>query len=399
MLPVTGPFEVTYSSSDIVYGRGSIRQLGRDLGNRDLERALVVSGSNVGANEDLMNPLKRSLEDQLIAVFDETTPEKQIETAYDGIQLLRELDIDVIVAVGGGSSLDTARLMNVLDVDGRTLEDLRQEIESTGTVSPASVAGPLRSLVVVPTTFAGADLSGGGSLEIFDRDDSPDGDVHRIGVAQRELAWPDLLYYDVDLFETTPMGALAGSAMNGFNKGIETIYSGTPSAFSDAAAIHGLRHLSAGLPDLPDADAFERAVSGIMLVQYEREISVVHAFGHGFTYHYPVQQGVVHGILVPHVLESVFERVDARRDLIAEGLGIETSGRSSDAIGTAIVEEVAAVRDSLGLPSRLHELDPVEQADFRKISEFIATDGPMDATPDGYDPDPSTIENTLHAAW
>ncbi|MFL9708858.1 hypothetical protein, partial [Aeromonas veronii] len=72
--------------------------------------------------------------------------------------------------------------------------------------------------------------------------------------------------------------------MNGFNKGLERIYSNRSTPITDATAIRGLQMLQAGLPNLPgDTVAMERAVVGIILVQFARRLSIIHAFAHGYT--------------------------------------------------------------------------------------------------------------------
>jgi len=185
---------------------------------------------------------------------------------------------------------------------------------------------------------------------------------------------------DPALFETTPQSVLAGSAMNGFNKGIETPYAADASPVSDATAVHGTRLLRDALPhvagDRPDDPAAtDRAVVGALLVQLGRKISVIHAFGHGFARRYDVQQGTVHAVVAPHVLAYLFDEVDASRRALANGLGVATAGRDDAAIAEDVVSEVAAVRDSLPVPSRLRELDPVDEDDFPRSPSTSPTTG------------------------
>ena len=67
MIPIPDSFDYDHCGVDLVYGRGRIDELGEDLAERGFERALVVCGSNVGANEDLMGPLREGLGDRLPA--------------------------------------------------------------------------------------------------------------------------------------------------------------------------------------------------------------------------------------------------------------------------------------------------------------------------------------------
>ncbi|MEF8842674.1 MAG: iron-containing alcohol dehydrogenase family protein [Haloarculaceae archaeon] len=402
MLPIPNSFDYDHCGVDLVYGRGRIETLGTDLAERGFERALVVCGSNVGANEELMGPVGEGLGDRLTGVFDGTKPSKDARDAYDGIERMHEVDADVLVAVGGGSSIDVARAMGLLASDGRSMDDLLAEAKAKGEGGIAPIRGgdAVTPLVAVPTTFAGADVSAGGSLLVSPVDEPPVGQVDRLGIDDPR-APPIEVRYDPALFETTPMGALAGSAMNGFDKGLETVYGQAPTPITDGTAVHGLGLLAESFPRLGDGepDAMDRAVTGIVLVQFERGTNIVHAFGHGFARRYPVQQGVVHAILVPHVLRYVFDRVDARRDLLARGLGVDTEGLSETETAEAIVDAVVEVRDALGLPARLRELDPVDRADAPAIAEFIMEDAALARSPPGLDPTADELEDVIHEAW
>ena len=395
MLPTQDTFEFDYCGRDIVYGRGQIETLESYLGERGLDSALVVCGSNVGANAELMEPLRAGLGDRLAGVFDETTPDKLIETVYDGIGAVEGADADVLVGVGGGSSLDVARQISAFEGDGRPLETFREMARERSLESPEPGDSPL-PVVVVPTTFAGADISSLGSMRLLSAEESPTGQTVTVGGSVDPIG----MFYDPDLFETTPMGAIAGSAMNGFNKGLERIYSNRSTPITDATAIRGVRMMQAGLPKLPDeSTGMERAVLGIVLVQFERRLSVIHAFAHGYTRRYPVQQGEIHGILAPHVLRYIFDRVDGRRTVVAEALGIDPEPLSEAELVDAIVKEVEAVRDALDLPTRLRDLEPLDDDDFRPTAEYIMDDPVLPQGPDGLDPTVEDVEAVLRDAW
>ena len=403
MLPIADSFEHVHRGCEIRYGRGQIADLGGWLGERGLDDALVVCGSNTGANDALMDPIRDGLGDRLAGVFDGTAPDNRVETAYDLLDARAEVGADVLVAVGGGASLDVARQATLLAADGRDLDDLRADAEEGPTAlgDLAPERGPAFPFVVVPTTFAGADVSTGGSLEVFSAGESPTGQPVNVSGGG---AWPIADVADPELFETTPTSVLAGSAMNGFDKGIETPYARDASPVSDAAAVHGLRLLSDALPrvagDRPGAEeATDRAVVGALLVQLDRKISVVHAFGHGFARRYDVQQGAIHAVVAPHALAYLFDEVDASRRALAAGLGIRTDGRDDDAIAEDVVEAVAAVRDALDVPSRLRDLPETDEDDLPAIAEFVAEDPPMARAPAGLDATAEGILGVLRAAW
>jgi alcohol dehydrogenase len=154
-----------------------------------------------------------------------------------------------------------------------------------------------------------------------------------------------------------------------------------------------------------DPDRLDDVLAGIVCVQYgvsepgAYKLSIIHAFGHGFSRNYDVHQGVVHGIVAPHVLRYLFENVDGRRDLLAEALGVDTRGRDADATAEAVVDAVAGVRDDLGLPDRLRTIDGLTRADLDDVAERIIDDSLIATVPDGLDATKADVRGVLNAAW
>jgi alcohol dehydrogenase class IV len=393
-------FRFEYDPGTIRYGENCVRHLGDELETLGVERALVVTGTTVGTTPEVMDPIREGLGERLVGEFAETTPEKRLQTAFEGADRVAELDADALVAVGGGSSLDIAKIIAVVADAEAPREELRATFESSGSI-PAP-EGDLRPVVAVPTTLAGADLSMVGSVTTC----NDDGELVRGGVYDGRLM-PSALCYDPELFRTTPHGVLCASAMNGFDKAIETVYANTATPITDGTAVRALRLLSRGLPALGDGDRDETtlhdAIVGTVLAQYGCSrpdgltLSLVHAFGHGLSRGYDIQQGGAHGIIAPHALRYLFDEVDGSRDLLAEGLGI--GAETSDARADAVVKRVEEIRDALGLPSRLRDIDNMAESDLPDIAEDVHTDGLMPYCPDGLSPTVGELEAVLREAW
>jgi alcohol dehydrogenase len=392
----TDAFVFDFASGPIKFGRGIAGKPGTLRPDSDTTRVMVISGSRVGQNPRVREPIVDSLGEHLTVWFDETTKKKNIETAYLGLEAMLEADVDALVGVGGGSSLDVATVIRLLYADYRPLEEVRQEVAETGRIALRADHDDLVPLTLVPTTFAGADLSTGAGIAV-----PTDDGVQSASVIERPLM-PNAVVHDPDLFESTPFGALAGSAMNGFNKGIEALYSRHSTPITDATARHGLAYLSSSLPRLPDADAatFEDIVVGMILVQYgvsvpERmQLAILHAFGHAFRDH-GVQQGRGHAAVTPEVLRYVFDEVDGRRELIADGLGVA----DADDLAAGIVEKVTEIRDGLNLPTGIRELEGVTKADLPSIAASAHEDHCMANSPSELDPTVEEVTAILEAAW
>lgn len=394
-------FRFEYSPSVLRYGTGCVDDLSAELDTQGYDRALVVCGSTVGSTHAVIDPVTDGLGEKLAGVFAETTPEKRLETAYDGLEAMETHDAAVLVSLGGGSSLDVAKIISVLAADDRAPRDVGHELAETGSISIPS--DPVPPIVAVPTTLAGADLSIVAGVTAAPASGLV-AEPASGGISDPRLM-PQSVFYDPELFATTPKRILAASAMNGFDKGLETVYARNATPITDATATRGLRLLEEGLRQLGDQgvteEVLEPVVEGIFLVQYgisrrgETTLSLIHAFGHGLTRTYEVQQGAAHGIVAPHVLEYLFENVDGRRELLAEAFGV---GDRPDT-AAAIVESIEQVRDALGLPAQLRDVDGPDPAEFPEVAEAIRTDSFMANVPRGLDPTTEEIEAVLEDAY
>jgi alcohol dehydrogenase len=261
----------------------------------------------------------------------------------------------------------------------------------------------LLPVVAVPTTLAGADLSMVAGVTAGPERGLVEETVGG-GVGDRRLM-PASVVADPELVATTPESVLSASAMNGFDKGIETLYAATATPVTDATASHGLGRLADGLIDLgdsgPDPETLEPVVEGLLLVQYGisrpgvTTLSLIHAFGHGLTRTADIQQGAAHAVIAPHALSYLFENVDGRRKLLAAALDVSDAADPAE----AVVERVEAVRDALGLPSRLRELSGPEPDEFEAIAEAVLSDSFTPNAPEGIDPTVEDLVGVLEAAY
>ena len=405
MIDQPQPYDFEYTPTRVVFGRGCVSRLGEVLDGLNKERAMIVTGSNVGANRTVMNPIESGLGERLVVTFDQTTPEKRLGTVLAGIGLLQKEEIDIVVGVGGGSSLNVARAMCSVAPLDRAPDDIRGETHETGDVpSPGPDTLPVPN-ISIPTTMPGADISAGGSVSVAPRKvPDTDDDAKRVDANITDTrTMPEANFYDPALFATTPMSVLRSSAMNGFDKGIETIYSRESTPVASAHSVRALRHYQEGLPELVDADpeddAYDHAVVATQLVQYGRKTNIIHTFGNGISFHYDIQQGTVHGIVAPHVLQYVFSNADARRTQIAAGLGIETAGLTDEEIADRIIEDVRRVSDALELPSQLRSIEGFEREDFDLVAEEILDNYKHGRNPPGIDPSHQDIVAVLDDAW
>ncbi|MFB6221326.1 MAG: iron-containing alcohol dehydrogenase family protein [Halolamina sp.] len=399
---MTDAYTLEYRPATIRHGSGVVADLGAELDRLNRSRALVVTSSTVGSTPGVIEPVTAGPGERLVGVFDEVSAAKRVGTAARAAELVHEQRADALIALGGGSSLDTAKVVSVLAAH----DDPRAAAERMAAAEAMEVPdGELTDIVAVPTTLPGADLTQVAGVTYGMDDDVPAEQQPSGGVGDPRLM-PAVVFHDPALLTETPNGVLARSAMNGFDKGIEMLYAREHTPITDGVAVRGLRLLQGSLAELPDGaseDALSDALRGVACVQYgvstprAFRVSIIHSFGHALSGHYPIQQGVAHAIAAPHVLRYLFDRVDGRRALLAEAFDIDAEG--SVAKAEAIVEAVAEVRDGLGLPSRLRDVEAAEPSDFPELATAVVEDSFMAAAPAGLDAEPDGIETVFEAMW
>lgn len=403
MASETDPFHFEYLPTEVLFGEGCVKTLGEKLDDYGFSRVLVVCGTNVGANHDVIDPMKAALGDRLVSIFAQTTPTKDIHTVLDGAHRITKERIDCAVAVGGGSSINVARAMCLLDSLDQPNNELVTQAWRTGSLSSPNSSNELLPNFVVPTTMAGADLTHDGGITVTNPEASGEAVERRSASFSDERLLPAAVCYDPQLFATTPTPVLAASAMNGFDKGLETVYSRESNPISRAHALQGLRHLRAGLPGLRESDpadeALHRSVLGILLVQYGRKTNIIHAFGNGISNVSPAHQGVAHGVLAPRVLRYVFDRAEAERRQIATALGLSIEAKPDDQIADAIISVVSEIRDALDLPAQLRTITGISRADLPEIAERIARNRKHSRNPPGIAPSTDDVHHILTSAW
>ena len=392
-------YRFSYDPGTIVYGRNAADRIEDELARIGAQRALIVCGSTVGSTDEVIDPVVDGAGDRLAGVFDETTPDKRLSTVFDGIERMAADDIDALVGLGGGSSLDLAKVMSVVAAGDRSAEDVRSTFERERTIPIPD--GELIPIVAVPTTLAGSDLSAVAGVT------AREGVLTRGALIDSRLM-PEALVYDPALFETTPHEILCASAMNGFDKAVESLYARNATPITDGTAVRSLRLLGRGLPRLGEGDRSEEtlhdSIIGTVLAQYGAlggenvTASVIHSFGHGIARGYAIQQGGAHGIIAPHALRYVFNNVDGRRNLLAKGLDVD-GAETPDATATAVVDAVTEIRDALGLPSRLRSINDMYEADLPEVASDVADDVMMENAPEGLEPTEDELEAVLRDAW
>lgn len=308
-------------------------------------------------------------------LFDQVPPDSSMAAVRAAVASYREQACDAIVAVGGGSVMDTAKAVNILATEGG--DDLRRFAGAN------NLNRPLKPFVAIPTTAGtGSEVT---AVSIIKDEES--------GTKMPFLSQfllPDVAVIDPRTTLKLPPMITAATAFDALTHASEAFTCLAKNPLSDAYASAAIRRIARSLVPVLDrpgdaAGRLELALAAAMagIAFNNSMVGLVHALGHSVGAVAGVHHGMCMGIFLPHVLRY---NLEARRDEIGEMLlylaGPETyaatpaAGRADAAIAR-IIELRDQAHDRCGLPRTLAETGKVSREDLERIASMSLDDGSM----------------------
>lgn len=356
----------------IIYARGLAASVGVEGARLGARRALLVADTTLH-QAGLLETLKQSIaaELTLAAVFDRTPPNSSLEAVEAGVALAREARVDAVIAVGGGSTIDTAKAIRLLLAAGGSLVDWLGGLRLTG---------PLPPLIAMPTT-AGTGSEVSPAIHICDQSGR-----RRLRLSNPALL-PTLALLDPQLTFRLPPLLTAATGMHALSHAIEAFVSTATSPFADSMALYAIDLIASYLRDAthtPDDGVAREAMlvastmAGLAFVNAGPGIvgAMAEAIGSAFDIH----PGAVHSILLPFGMQFNSVAVPNRYQRIARVLGIVAGGRPEvDVIGDSVTE-VRSMSADCNLPLRLRDVGIATGA-LDGLAEVAAADEALRSNP------------------
>ncbi|NML43886.1 iron-containing alcohol dehydrogenase [Ramlibacter sp. G-1-2-2] len=271
-------------------------------------------------------------------LFDAVTENPLFADVDAAAALYARADCDGVVAVGGGSVIDTAKLVALLATNAGSVADYAGV--------PNAVHGPGAPLVAIPTTAGtGSEASPSAGLH-------PDATTASVGMNSRHLV-PRLAVLDPDLTASLPPRLAAATGIDALSHCIEGYLSEREQPLGKAIALDGItriaRHLRRAVADRADVAARQE----MMLAAYAGGVAIGMGLGpaHAIALSCSDQgfhHGVLSGIGLVATLDATAQRVPERMATVSTAFGLS--------VGTSLAQAVAALMRELGLPATLGEL-------------------------------------------
>jgi len=360
----------------IVAGYKALEHIAFELDARGAKRPLIISDAGVvgaGLVDIVTSAVDGALRD--VPLFDAVPPDSSLQAVQAAVGTYREHGCDCLIAIGGGSVMDTAKAVNILATEGG--DDIRPFSGAN------NLKRPLKPFFAIPTT------SGTGSEVTAVSVIKDHGASAKLPFFSQFLL-PDVAVIDPRTTLELPPMITAATAMDALTHASEAFTCLAKNPLSDAYASAAIKRVSNWLIPVLENPAdrqgrLELAIAATMAgVAFTNSmVGMVHALGHSVGATAGVHHGVCMGIFLPHVLEY---NVAARREEIgelllylsgAEAYASQLAGQRAEAAISRIRELADQAHALCGLPRTLSETGQVKREDLPRIAEMSLDDGSM----------------------
>lgn len=351
----------------IIFGNGTLQEVGKEVVKLGCSRVIIITDKVVG-KLDVVDKIKKSLKDSEVdfaGIFDEVPVNSEIEACNNGYKLAQELGSDILVAIGGGSVLDTAKGINILLTEGGNLLDDHQ-----GTYL---LQRPLKPLIAIPTT------AGTASEVTFAAVIKDSTQKLKLSFISPFMA-PNTTILDPEVTLSMPPKLTASTGMDALTHAIESIHSLNRNPISDGLAIYSIKLMMENLLEATHNGGNLVARGNMLLASNIAGIAfsnalvgIVHAMSHSVGGKCDVPHGIANSILLPYGMEYNLG-CNARYSLVAQAMGIDIKNINEDEAEKRAVEKVWELTKSAGLPQKLSEVG-VKEDDLPSIASDTISDG------------------------
>lgn len=331
----------------VVAGPGSAGTVGEELRGLGVSRALIVTDRGVegaGLLDALVEGLGRSEVGH--EVFAEVEPNPLAATVERGAERARQTGCDGVVAIGGGSPIDCAKLVAVIAKSGGGVRDYE---------GFDLVPEPPLPLVAVPTTIGtGSEVTRGAVIT------DPERRLKMVAVSP--LLFPRVAVLDPRLLEKLPPPVTAATGMDSLTQALEGYVSRNASPISDALNLEALRLIAENLRpavarnDLDALATMQIATTMQGIGFHNAGLGLVHAMSNTVGGIFGTPHGVTNAVILPHVMEFNLVANPAKFARIAEAMGEPVDGLSTRAAAERAVAAVRVLAADVQIPPTLADL-------------------------------------------
>lgn len=324
-------------------GAGASRNIGAMVKDINCQRPLIVTDKimlQLGYVQRVRDDLSAMNIDS--DVFDETVPEPTTRSIEAGVELVKNGQYDVIIGLGGGSPIDSAKAISILGKYGGQMRDYK---------FPRLVTEPGLPIIAIPTT---AGTGSEATRVTVITDDTNDEKMLCVGIG----FMPTVALVDYELTLTVPARTTADTGIDALTHALEAYVSKKANAFSDIQAVAAMKLLAPNLRRVfnngQDREAREAMMLGSTLAGVafsNASVALVHGMSRPIGAFYHVPHGLSNAMLLPAVTEYSIPAAEHRYANAARAMGIAQVSDSDASANQRLMAELYAINRELEVPT------------------------------------------------
>lgn len=345
------------------HGSGAINEIATEAKARGFKKAFVCSDPDLvkfNVTKKVTDILDEAGLDY--EVYSEIKPNPTIENVQTGVAAFKASGADYLIAIGGGSSMDTAKVIGII-ITNPEFEDVR----SLEGVAPTK--NPCVPIFAVPTTA-------GTAAEVTINYVITDAEKKRKFVCVDVHDIPVVAFVDPDMMSSMPKGLTASTGMDALTHAIEGYTTLGAWELSDMFHLKAIeiiaRSLRGAVENTPEGRedmALGQYVAGMGFSNVG--LGIVHSMAHALGAVYDTPHGVANAILLPSIMEYNAPETGEKYRYIAQAMGVEgTESMSQEEYRKAAVDAVRQLSIDVGIPQDLKEIVKEEDIPFLAQSAF-----------------------------
>ena len=345
------------------FGRGAVGALTDEVKRRGYQKALIVTDKTLvqcGVVAKVID--KMDAAGLAWAIYDGVVPNPTITVVKEGLDVFQNSGADYLIAIGGGSSMDTAKAIGII-IKNPEFADVRS-LEGVAPTKNKCVP-----IIAVPTTA-------GTAAEVTINYVITDAEKNRKMVCVDVHDIPVVAVVDPDMMSSMPKGLTAATGMDALTHAIEGYITKGAWEMSDMFHLKAIEIISKSLRGAVDNTPEGR--EGMALGQYVAGmgfsnvgLGIVHSMAHPLGALYDTPHGVANAIILPTVMEYNAPATGEKYRDIAKAMGVDgTENMSVDEYRKAAVDAVRQLAKDVGIPADLKAIVKPEDVDFLAQSAY-----------------------------
>jgi len=339
---------------NVRFKAGIVKNLGKEFSAMGLNKVLIVTDPGV-LKAKLHEGLVASLiqEDIQFELFSEVEPNPRDTTCEKAAELAKELNIDAVIGIGGGSSLDTAKCVGFLMTNPGRVKDYNGKDKVKQEPVP---------IIAIPTTAGtGSEVTANAAIT--------DSEKHLKMSVRSPKIIPQLAVLDPELLKTLPQHVAAFSSMDALIHAVESFLSRRATSFSDFFNYKAIELLSKNIRPFYAEPSNTEAAGNMLLGSMLAGLGIsntgtgnAHALGRALGGEYDMAHGLACSVVFPYVMKFNAMAQPEKFVQIANAMDLETEGLTGKEIGQQVVQEMFNLLNELNIPAKLSELNVTKES-------------------------------------